>query len=421
MRFHVSRSTFHVSRSAFDVLCAAVLLLLLTGCGGNAVDGPITASGFIEGEEILIAPEVGGRIAEVLVDEGDEVSEGQVLIRLDDALLLSQRGEAEAAVVAAQAELARVEAGARPEEIAVARAALAQAEARRDEALRALENARKALENPQDLNLQIAQAETEVALAEQEVEKAQADLAEVELKYNVFREQGDEAERTWALQVDAARAALDAAQAKLDGARRHLNALYAIRNNPLSLEAQVHAAEARYQAAEAAVKEAQAALDELEAGPTEEEVAVARARLHQAEAALALIDAQLAQLTLTSPITGTVTSRSAHAGETAAPGLPLLTLTNLDQVTLVLYIPENQIGRVQVGQLVTVQVDSFPDRVFIGRVSTIATEAEFTPRNVQTQEERVNMVFAVKVVIPNPDHALKPGMPADATILVEEE
>ena len=95
--------------------------------------------------------------------------------------------------------------------------------------------------------------------------------------------------------------------------------------------------------------------------------------------------------------------------------------TNLDQVTLVLYIPENQIGRVQVGQLVTVQVDSFPDRVFIGRVSTIATEAEFTPRNVQTQEERVNMVFAVKVVIPNPDHALKPGMPADATILVEEE
>jgi multidrug resistance efflux pump len=393
------------------------LLLLSPGCSTTPAEGAITASGFIEGTEVEIAAEVGGRISEILVDEGDEVEKGQVLVRLDDALLQAQRREALAAVTAAEANLARVRAGARPEEVAAARAALAQAEAQRDEALRALENARQAMENPQDLNLQIAQAETEVALAEQEVERARADLAEVELKYNVFRDQGGDTERTWALQVEAARAALDAAQAKLDGARRYLNALYAIRNNPLSLQAQVHAAEARYKAAEAAVEEAQAALEEVIAGPTPEEVTLAGAQLRQAQAALALVEAQLTQLILTSPITGVVTSRSAHEGETAAPGVPILTLANLDEVTLVLYIPEDQIGRVRVGQPVEVRVDSFPGRVFVGRVATIAGEAEFTPRNVQTQEDRARLVFAVKVVIPNPDHALKPGMPADAVIV----
>ncbi len=392
-------------------------LLLLLGCSTQPTEDAITASGFIEGTEVEIAPEVGGRIAEILVDEGDEVEKGQVLVRLDDALLQAQRGEALAAVAAAEANLARVRAGARPEEIAAARAALAQAEAQRDEALRALEHARQALEDPQDLNLQIAQAETEVSLAEQEVERAQADLEEVELKYNVFRDQGGDVERTWALQVEAARAALDAAQAKLDGARRYLNALYAIRNNPLNLQAQVHAAEARYEAAEAAVDQARAALDEALTGSTPEEVALAEAQLRRAQAAQALVEAQLTQLILTSPITGVVTSRSAHAGETATPGIPLLTLADLDEVTLVLYIPEDQIGRVRIGQRVEVQVDSFPDRVFVGHVATIAGEAEFTPRNVQTQEERARLVFAVKVVIPNPDHALKPGMPADAVIL----
>ncbi|MFQ6102319.1 MAG: HlyD family secretion protein [Anaerolineae bacterium] len=105
---------------------------------------------------------------------------------------------------------------------------------------------------------------------------------------------------------------------------------------------------------------------------------------------------------------GLVTTRSGRTGETATAGAPLLTIANLDEVTLVIYIPENRIGQVQ--------VDSFPERVFAGEVASIAGEAEFTPRNVQTQEERVNLVFAVKVRILNPNRDLKPGMPADATI-----
>jgi HlyD family secretion protein len=394
----------------------ALCVLLLAGCGDDATGGTIVVSGFIEGVEVLIAPEVGGRVAEVLVEEGEAVAEGQVLLRLDDALLQSQRGEALAGVVGAEANLARVLAGPRPSELAAARAALTQAEALRDGAMLALDHTRQALTNPQELNARIVEAETQVALAEQGVESARADLSETELRYGVYSQQGGEVERAWSLSVASARAALEAAEARLQGARRYLAALYAIRARPLELQAQVHAAEAESAAAEAAMVASQAALDELEAGPTAEEVAVAQGQLHQAQAALAIIDAQLTQLTLMSPIDGLVASRSAHVGATAAPGISLLAVADLDPVTLVVYIPENWVGRVRIGQLAEVTVDSFPDRVFPGRVSAIASEAEFTPRSVQTQEERVNLVFAVEIVIPNPEQALKPGMPADATI-----
>jgi multidrug resistance efflux pump len=96
-----------------------------------------------------------------------------------------------------------------------------------------------------------------------------------------------------------------------------------------------------------------------------------------------------------------------------------MTVANLDEVKLTVYIPENRYGRIQLGQQVTVEVDSYPDKTYAGEVIHIASEAEFTPRNVQTKEERVNTVFAVKILIPNPEHELKPGMPADAMIEVE--
>ena len=124
--------------------------------------------------------------------------------------------------------------------------------------------------------------------------------------------------------------------------------------------------------------------------------------------------------TIVAPIGGTVLQRSIHRGELAAPGATMLTLGNLDDVTLTVYVPEDKLGQVHIDQSVEVRVDSFPERRFTGTVVAIAHEAEFTPRNVQTQEERVNMVFAVDVSIPNPDHALKPGVPADAVITAQE-
>jgi HlyD family secretion protein len=394
-----------------------LLVAMLAGCGGgNSADGPITASGFIEGEEVVVAPETSGRIVEMLVDRGDPVQTGDVLVRLDDAVFQSQRLEAEAGLATANANMARVLAGARPEEIAAARAAIAQTDAQRDGAAQAVIYAQDVISNPLSLDVKIDAAHTQVRLAEQNVEMAEANMAEVKLKHGVYAEQGGDVERSWDLQVQAAQAALTQAEAELQGARRYLGALLTIRENPLTLEVHLHSAETQVRLAEAQVDGAQAALDELEAGSTEEEIAMVEAQVRQAEAAMHLIDAQIAQLTLTAPMDGVITGRTSQAGEMASAGLPLLTIANLDEVTLVIYIPETRVGQVQLGQTVDVQVDSFPERVFTGEVVNIAGEAEFTPRNVQTKEERVNLVFAVKVRIPNPDGALKPGMPADATI-----
>ncbi len=414
----ITNSKLQILNRKFRVgwLVLVGLLMLLVGCSDAQTEDVITASGFIEGEEVAVAPEVSGRIAEMFVDQGDEVLEGDVLVRLDGATLKSQRTEAEAGVAVARANLAREVAGTRPEEIAAARAAVEQTKARRDGAVQAVINAREAISKPLSLDAQISAARTQVRLAEQNLEMAEANFAETELKRNVYAEQGGDVKRTWELQWQAAQAARVQAEAELEGAQRYLNALWSMRSNPLTLEAELHGAETQLQLAEAEVAAARAALDRLEAGPTEEQVAMAEAKVRQAEAAVRLVNVQIAQLTLTAPMEGIVTSRSAQAGETATQGVPLLNIANLDEVTLVIYIPENRIGHIRVGQEVEVQVDSFPGRVFVGELTSIAGEAEFTPRNVQTQEERVNLVFAVKVTIPNPDHLLKPGMPADATI-----
>ncbi len=396
------------------------LILLLLGCASETANGTITASGFIEGREVSVASQVSGRIVVMHVSRGDEVQAGDVLVRLDDAVFQSQRLEVESGVAAAEANLARVMAGARPAEISAAAAALAQAEARLEGANLAVVNARDVVSKPLELEMEIAAARTQVALAEQGVEMAEASLAETRLKWNVYKDRGGDEKRTWDLQVQASEAALQEAEAELNGARRYLSVLIEMRNNPLTLQSQLHGAEAQARLAEAQVDAAQASLDEAEAGASAEEIAVAEAQLRQAEAALRLIDAQIDQLTLEAPMDGVVTSQASKAGETASAGMPLLTIANLDKVDLVIYIPVTQIGRVKLGQMVEVQVDSFPDRVFMGEVVNIASEAEFTPRNVQTQEERVNLVFAVKVRLSNEDHALKPGMPADATVLVDQ-
>ncbi|MGQ9522097.1 MAG: HlyD family secretion protein [Anaerolineae bacterium] len=392
--------------------------------------GEITASGFIEAEEVAIAAEVGGHIAEVLVAEGDMVEAGQVLIRLDDRIAQAQVALAQAGMEVARAQRARARPGARPEEIRRARALLAQAEAARDGAYQAWQDARAMLANPQDLNARVAQAEAQENAARAALDQAVALKDMAEMAYYQYQA----AMREWESIPEPYRpplspevhgviyaywkawAGVNSAGAAYDGAQEALNLLQRIRQNPQSLRAQVDAAEAQYRAAEAAVAQAQAYLDGLEAGATPEEIAALEAQVRQAEAQLESARTALAKLTLTAPTGGQVVEVVGHAGELAVPGVTLITLADLEQVTLTIYVPENRLGQVQVGQSVEVRVDAFPDRVFIGRVASIATEAEFTPRNIQTADERANMVFAVKVVIPNPDRALKPGMPADAVL-----
>ncbi len=405
----------------------------------------LTASGFIEAEEVNIAPEIGGRLVMLSADEGDNVEAGQVLAQLDTTLLDAQIEAAQAAVDVAAAALAQAQAGARPEQIRQAEADLAQAEAARDGAYQAWQDMIAIRDDPQELDAQIAQARAQVAVAEAALQQAtlMKDAAEIAHdNYLSSKEELQEAREELENIPEPLRPPLptlplsanlipnaywkswvgvNSAQAALDGARAVLNRLYAMRNDPQELNAQVDAAEAQYHAAEAAVAMAQAQLDALRAGATEEELAIVQAQLEQAQAALESLLVLREKQTIVAPVGGLVLERSTHTGELAAPGATIMTVGDLDRVTLTVYIPEDRLGQISIGQSVAVHVDSFPGRTFEGTVVAIAHEAEFTPRNIQTQEERVNMVFAVDIEIPNPDHALRPGLPADAVISAEGE
>jgi HlyD family secretion protein len=380
----------------------------------------LLVSGSIEGEEVTIVSEFGGRIISLYVDEGDQVKVGQVLVDLDTSLLQAQMAQAEAGVMAAEANLANVRAGTHPAEIMAAQAVLRQAIAGRSAAETAWQDTVAVLDNPQQIDAQIVEARAVLDLATVQIEQTEAQLATAKVERDRYRAQGSMEEKwLYAIhnyQVEAAQAAIDAARVNRRGAEETMAALEALRDNPLAVVSQVHMAEAQYDIAVAEVAVAKAKLDELKAGPTAEEVAVAEAQIAQARAAVSALENKIEKMTLRSPIAGLVASRSAHSGEAAIAGTTLLSVANLDEVKLTVYIPEDELGRVYLGQEVEVQVDSFPGRVFMGTVSYISQQAEFTPRNVQTEKERVNMVFAVRVRLPNPDHLLKPGMPADAAI-----
>ena len=404
--------------------------------------GGLTASGFIEAEEVSIAPELGGRVVELLADEGDEIEAGQVVVRLDGTLLDAQGEVAQAALDVAEAGLAQALAGARPEQIRQAEAALAQAEAARDGAYQAWQDLIVIRDNPQELEAQIVLAQSQVAAAEAALVQTTAMKDAAEIADDAFNDAMDamwEAKEKYGhlpgfrlpnLHLEfhlipnvywKAWVGVNTAQAGLDGARTALWNLYAMRDNPQELKIQVDAAEAQFHAAEAAVQMAQAQLDALRAGATEEDIAIVETQVEQARAALDSLMVLRDKLVVVAPVDGLVLERSIRVGELAAPGATLLTLGDLDEVTLTVYVPEDKLGYVSIGQQVEVRVDSFPDRTFLGSVIAIAHEAEFTPRNVQTQEERVNMVFAIDVSIPNPDHDLRPGLPADAVIVTEEQ
>jgi len=430
-------------------------VLAQTGLGGEARwAGVLAASGIVEAEEVSVTTEIGGRVAEVLADEGDSVEEGGVLIRLDDALLLAQMAQAEAALEATEASLAQIEAGASDEDIRQAEGLLGQAEVARNGALQALQDAQTTRAQPQELEARIDAARTQLEVAELTVEQAIANMRASEVQqayyqrtyaqlvegfdveipvpglpvvlqrhFNVGEVVLSEIRRQGNLSNQEAWMAwegLFAAEAVRDGARQNLNNLLAMRDNPLEANVLVSSAQAQYDIAEANVGVARAQLNAIQAGATQEEVSVAESQVEQAKAALQTIQVQVDKMTLLAPRTGVVLERMVNVGEIAPPNSSLLTIVDLDQVTLTVYVPENQIGLVKVGQEVRVKVDSYPERTFDARVVHIASRAEFTPKNVQTKEERVSTVFAVKIEIPNPDGALKPGMPADAEILVEE-
>jgi len=403
-------------RTTVWTLAGALLILTLAGCGGNEVEQecePIQASGTLRAREVHIASEMGGRVMEISAEASADVEAGEVVVTLDATPLLLELSQAEAEVNLAQAELEQVKAGPRPEEVEAAQAAVALAEAKLDGAYAAWQNAKEAVEDPQDIDAQIIEARTQVELAVQGVERAEAQLARERLLCQQHPSGSTDREAA-EHKVHAAEEALAAAQAEEEAARRLLGQLWHIRREPLGLIAQEHAAEGQYRMAQAAVDEAQARLDDLLARPTQEEVAVAEAALRQAQAKAELLRLQVERAKLRSPIDGVVMEQMVNVGEVAGPAAPILVVADLRHVRLHVYVSERCIGRVYLGEQVEIRVDTFPDQVFDGRVVRIGDEPEYTPRNVATQEDRLNTFYVVEIVVDNAEGKLKPGMPADA-------
>ncbi len=422
------------------IIIGAIVVLFLA----KRDAGGLTGSGTIEAVQVRISPQLSGQVMEVLVKEGDRVKEGDPLIILDQAQLLARVNQASSNLKQAQASYDLLVAGGSPEQRQAAVAAAARDLLVADQALEDLyENAavisadaqyklalaREILDDEQHdwiINQpgnrasveELKSAKAKVILAEKRLNKkhklydnasgktakAQAQIALTEaidnyqsaVWYRNWLVKGADVIEMAILDADVAKAT-----ANLENAE---NEYEGVKGGPDPDAVAL---------AEATVAHAKARLALAESGPGPEQLAVAQAQIDSAQAALDLFQVQLAMTEINSPMAGTILYRLIEPGELAIAGSPLIIVAQLEQLSLTVYLPEDSYGKVNLGDKVKVRVDSFSSLVFEAEVIRIADQAEFTPRNVQTQEGRLTTVFAVELKLFDNSGKLKPGMPAD--------
>jgi HlyD family secretion protein len=312
------------------VAASAYYYLQLTN--KSAPVNQLTFSGNIEAHESLVGFKVQGRIVELPVEEGQQVAQGALLARLDDADFKQRVVIDEATVRVRESDLALTLAGTRHQEVKAAQQTMIDAEADLEQ---------KKLDNERAKQL----------FTKDEVSAQDRDQAATSLKRS-----------------------------------------------------------------EAIFKVTQQRYNESVEGSRKEDIAIARANLNEAKAGLGLSQVNLSYTILRAPSAGVVTVRQVELGEVVAPGSPVVTLADLDHIWLRAYVAETDLGRIQWGQEAILTTDTYPGKQYHGRISFISSAAEFTPKSVQTYAERVTLVYRIKIDIDNPNHELKPGMPADARI-----
>lgn len=419
----------------------------------KADSGVLTASGTTEAQLINISAELGGRVADVMVDEGSQVKAGDVLVQFDTSLIEAQLAQAQAALNVAQANAEAAQTNAKSVQAnadaarANAEGAQSNAEAAKSNALatQALLTAARAGQAAAQAGLDAAKANydllkagpttEQLRVAQTVIDKAQIAADAALEAYDALPEglRSTTTGKSLKQQLDTANAIVANAQAQydlikagapssqLDAAQAQVNGAQAQTDGAA---AQVDSAQAK---ADAAGSQADAAQSQADAAQSQAGAAqlLADAATAQANAALAQVEAaratvniyqvQLDKMSIKAPADGWVMSRSIQPGEVAPAGAPLLVLGQLNEMTITVYIPEDRYGAINLGETAQVKVDSFPGEAFTAKVSYIADQAEFTPRNVQTSEGRRSTVFAIKLSIGNSGGKLKPGMPADVT------
>lgn len=465
-------------------------------------EGLIQVNGRMEGDQVTIASKFAGRIVQLFAREGDTVTKGQIVVKLDDpqtraqidqaranlqvalaqsqgaatnivltsaltnAQVLQAQGvvdQADSAISGAKADLERAGASivysaamARVAEanVVTARAALEAAQANKATAeaglasaqaqvltaqanLRAAQSAINAAQAAYERNdhdaRRLSRLFAERAVSEQSMDQALLAAQTAKAEVETARQQAAAAEAVVSArrseveagrqQVAGANAAIAQAASQLAAARQQVAAANA---GTQQMKAQASAARETVVQAQAKRRQALGDLKKAQTAPQQVDIsrtnrAQAKAHIQQARAALDELQSVLKDLSLVSPVSGTVTTRMHDVGEVVSAGTPVLDLVDLDKLYLKAYVPENQIGKLRLGLPARIYVDAFPNTFFEANVGYIASTAEFTPKEVQTPEERVKLVYAVKLYIKNnPEHRLTPGMVADAVIQWKE-
>lgn len=355
-------------------------------------------SGNIEVTETQMSFRIPGRLLERLVEEGDSVKANQPVARLDRSDQTIALAQAEANLAYTEAVLAELAAGSRKEDIDRAEAGVMQAR----QTLMELQNGSRI----QDI--ESATADLDSAKAAEQSAIVQLKQAKIDQNryINLYKEQSvsKNALETYQIKFETAENSVKEAAARTKAAHQRLELL---KIGP-RIE-QLHRSEA-------ALKQAEAEYALIKAGPRQESIDQAVAKVRVAEETVNQAGQQLKYTELVAPMDAVVLSTAAEAGEYLNIASPVLTLGQTDKPWLRAYINETDLGRIKLGQQVEVKTDSFPDKSYSGRVSYISSQAEFTPKTVQTFEERVKLMFRIKVLLDNPDNELKPGMPADGYI-----
>jgi multidrug resistance efflux pump len=466
--------------SFISVLCLVLIgLVSCDAVSGTQDEGLIEASGVVEAVEVAVAPEVSGKVVDLFVAEGDEVALGDEIMLIESEILQAQYDQVSAGYVATQATFETAEAALASAEagLDVATLNLEMAKVQYDLTLQLARfqqyperidswsaDAPNEFELPvwyfddaeeisaaemeldaawETLELERANLEDVIAsVSNADLEAAEERLAQAQAAFLVVEELQDrQVEQNGREEIndyvdslyDAAEAELESAQAEYDNLLSDVG-----EEDLLEARARVVVAYERYQIAldqvdqlrvgedalevtlaqltveqaEAMVAQAEALLSQAQAGVDQAEQAVS-----QAEAALKLVQIQVEDLTVTSAAEGVVLARSVEIGELVQPGMTVLTIGQLSELTITVYVSEDQYGQISLGQEAEVSVDSFPDENFGAIVTRIADQAEYTPRNVQTEEDRRTTVFAIELSVEDAEGMLKPGMPADVVFL----
>ena len=367
-------------RRFFPLIVLALVALAYGGYRAYDARKPYEWSGTVEARVITVGSRTGGRIKEILVHEGEHVDAGKVLVQLEPGDLDAQRLGAQGALDQVKAALEKVKAGARPEEIE-------QAKARATTATAALQEARAGSRNEE-----VAAANARLVAAQVTVDKAQLDSD----RSHKLVESGAISRA----EVDVTDSALRGATAQRDAQKQVLDQL----QNGVRRE-QIAQASARAQ-------EAQASARLVQAGSRVEDIRAAEGAVVVAEGRVASIRVLIDELTIKAPRSALVETLDLRPGDILGPNAAAATLLEDDQLYVRIYVPETRIGRIKIGEEVPVTVDSFPGKTFAGVVEHINIVGEYSPRNIQTADERADQVFATRVGLREGKDVLRAGMAA---------